>query len=134
MIDRWNHPGWKPPVAPFSHVVVDGSYAFLSGLLAADLPGGEAAIGDIRAETRLVMAAIGDLLARLDLSFADLVRVDVHLTDLEEMAEMNAVYAGYFSETALPARTCTESPKLFGGCRVEITAMARLRTPEARPD
>jgi 2-iminobutanoate/2-iminopropanoate deaminase len=50
---------------PFSHVVIDGSYAFLSGIVASDLPGGAAARGDVARETELVMAAVREALARI---------------------------------------------------------------------
>lgn len=128
MIRRMSHPRLTGSTAPFSHAVIDGTYAFLAGIVAADLPEGAAALGDIRAETQVVMAAICEFLESLGLSPQDIVRIDVHLTDLDEMAEMNAVYVGYFPDGALPARTCTQSAKLFGGSRVEITCQARLRS------
>ena len=127
MIRRVKHPRLPESTAPFSHAVIDGTYAFLAGVVAADLPEGEAALGDVRAETQVVMAAICEFLETLGLGPQDIVRVDVHLTDLDEMAEMNAVYVGFFPAGALPARTCTQSAKLFGGSRVEITCQARVR-------
>ena len=127
MIQRIDHPKLRASGAPFRHAVVDDRYAFLAGVVAADLPEGAGALGDVRAETRLVMAAICELLGTLGLGPEDIVRVDVHLVDLDEMAAMNEVYTGFFSGRALPARTCTESAKLYGGSRVEITCQARLR-------
>ena len=114
--------------------MLDPDYAHLSGLLAADLPNGAVAIGDVAAETELVMTAIGELLATVGLLFGDLVRVQVHLADLDDADAMNRVYASFFPDGALPARTCTESPKLHGGCRVEITATARRREAQQRRD
>ena len=128
MIRHLSHPRLPSSKAPYSHAVVDDRYAFLAGVVAADLPEGAASLGDIRAETKVVMSAICELLEALGLGPQDIVRVDVHLTDLDEMAEMNAVYVGFFPAGALPARTCTQSAKLFGGSRVEITCQARLRT------
>ena len=60
--------------APFSHAVIDDRYAHLSGIVAADVPGGAKAIGDVRDETRVVMKAIKALLAELDLGLEDVVR------------------------------------------------------------
>ena len=114
--------------------MLDGDYAHLSGLLAADLPDGAKAVGDVAAETAAVMTAIGEILASVGLETRDVVRVQVHLADLDEMAAMNRVYARFFPDGALPARTCTESPKLHGGCRVEITATARRRAFQKRRD
>jgi 2-iminobutanoate/2-iminopropanoate deaminase len=119
-------PGLATTGSPFSHVVVDGTYAFLSGIVASDLPGGAAAHGDIAREAGLVMAAIRDALAHIGLSMERIVRVEVHLTDISRMAEFDRVYGQFFPNCALPARTCTQSGGLAGGSNLEITVMARL--------
>ena len=112
--------------APLSHVVVDGSYAFLSGVVASDLPGGAAAHGDIARETEIVMAAIRDALVQIGLGMERIVRVEVHLTDIRRMPEVDGVYRQFFPRGALPARTCTQSGGLAGGSSLEITVIARL--------
>ena len=127
MIRRRNDPALPPPSAPFSHLVEDPDYVHLSGLVASDLPGGAALVGDVAAETERVMTGIAALLETVGLELSDLVRVQVHLVELDEMPEMNRVYAKFFADGALPARTCTQSAKLADGCRVEITATARRR-------
>jgi 2-iminobutanoate/2-iminopropanoate deaminase len=119
-------PGLRPPSSPYAHAVLDGNYAFLSGVVASDIPGGAAAHGDIGRETEIVMTAIRDGLARLDLGMERIVRVDVHMTDLGRMVELDRVYARFFPDGAFPARTCTQSVGLAGGSNVEITVMARL--------
>ena len=58
---------------------------------------------------------------------SDIVRCDVHLTDLADMDAMNEAYGAYFEEGRCPARTTTQSGALFGGSKVEITVMARRR-------
>ena len=112
--------------SPYSHVVIDGSYAFLSGIVASDLPGGAAAHGDIARETEIVMAAIRDALVQIGLGMERIVRVEVHLTDNGRMPEVDRVYRQFFPRGALPARTCTQSDGLAGGSNLEITVMARL--------
>jgi 2-iminobutanoate/2-iminopropanoate deaminase len=110
---------------PLSHAVIDDRYVFISGLVAADVPGGDKAIGDVAAETRVVMEALEVLLSRLELSLAQVVRVTAHLTDLDEMPAFDRGYAAFFQHGQFPARTCVEVSRLVGGCRVEITATAR---------
>ncbi len=51
--------------APFSNMVLDDNYVFLSGLVAADVEAGLAVLGDIRAETEMVMATIKFLLGQV---------------------------------------------------------------------
>ena len=124
-IRRLAVPGLETAELPFSHLVLDDRYAFLSGIVASDVPGGAAARGDLAREAEVVMAAVRDALAHAGLAMDRVVRVDVHLTDLGAMAEFDRVYRRCFPEGALPARTCTESGALAGGCAVEVTVLAR---------
>ena len=113
--------------APFSQIVLDDCYAYFAGLVAADFPEGVAVLGDVAAETRVVMAAISEMLKEVGLGFEDVVKADVHLSDLSDFDAMDAAYREYFPPRVYPARTTTESPRLFGGSKVEMTVQARLR-------
>ena len=113
--------------APFSQIVLDDRYAFFAGLVAADFPHGLAVLGDVSAETSVVMGAISDMLKEVGLNFEDVVKAEVHLADLSDFDAMDAAYREYFPPKVYPARTTTESPKLFGGSKVEVTVQARLR-------
>ena len=113
--------------APFSQIVLDDRYAFFAGLVAADFPHGLAVLGDVSAEPRVVMGAISDMLKEVGLNFEDVVKTEVHLADLSDFDAMDAAYREYFLPKVYPARTTTESPKLFGGSKVEVTVQARLR-------
>jgi 2-iminobutanoate/2-iminopropanoate deaminase len=113
--------------APFSQVVLDDNYAFISGLVAADLSGSEAELGDITVETKAVLKAIDRILEEIGLDMGQIVRVDVHLVSLDDFAAMDAAYGEFFEEGKCPARTTTESHRLFGGSLVEITCMVRRR-------
>ncbi len=128
MLRHVNDPSLSTPTLPFSQIVLDENYAFLSGVVASEIPGGEEAIGDIAAETRAVMTSILKLLASIGLDMADVVRSDVHLVDFDEIEAMDTVYATFFAKGHFPARTTTQSDKLAGGGRVEITCMARRRS------
>ena len=113
--------------APFSQIVLDDRSAYFAGLVAADFPHGLAVLGDVSAETKAVMGAISDMLKEVGLSFEDVVKAEVHLADLNDFDAMDAAYREYFPPKVYPARTTTESPKLFGGSKVEVTMQARLR-------
>jgi 2-iminobutanoate/2-iminopropanoate deaminase len=54
------------------------------------------------------------------------VRVDVHLANLDDFDAMDAAYGEFFEAGEQPARTTTESRRLFGNSLVEITCQARL--------
>ena len=112
--------------APFSQVVMDDTYAHFAGLVAADFPEGQAVLGDVGGETRVVLAAIRSMLEEIGLDMDRIVRADVHLASLEDFDTMDDAYRDFFEQDHYPARTTTESPRLFHGSRVEITCMARL--------
>ena len=111
--------------APFSQVVLDDDYAFFSGLVAADFPAGSTVLGDVAAETRAVLEAIGAMLEELGLRRERIVRVDVHLADLDDFDAMDDAYREFFDNRDFPARTTVESRRLFGGSKVEITCQVR---------
>ena len=112
--------------APFSQVVIDDNYAFLSGLVAADFPEGQAVLGDVGKETRAILTATDVSLKEVGLDMGRIVRVEVHLANLDDFDAMDAAYGDFFEVDSCPARTTTESSRLFGGSLVEITCMARL--------
>ena len=105
--------------------MLDQHYAFLAGLVAADFPAGLGTLGDVGAETRAVLGAIGDILDELQLSKDNMVKVEVHLSDLDDFDAMDDAYREFFNADAYPARTTTESAHLFGGSKVEISCQVR---------
>ena len=128
MPEHIQHPTMLPREAPYSDIVRDEDTVFLAGIVATDMASGAEIVGDIAAETRLVMQTVQTLLASVGLGMDAIVRVDVHLTDLDDMDAMNAVYGSFFAEDKRPARTTTESARLAGGSNVKITCMARHRS------
>jgi 2-iminobutanoate/2-iminopropanoate deaminase len=112
--------------APFTQVVIDDTYAHLAGIVAADFPAGQAVLGDANRETKAIMSLISAILAELELDFKNLVRTDVHLANLDDFDAMDAAYREFFPTGQYPARTTTESRRLFGNSLVEVTCMARL--------
>jgi 2-iminobutanoate/2-iminopropanoate deaminase len=113
--------------APYSPMVLDENYAYLSGLVAADFPEGQAVLGNVASETQAVLTAIGRMLREFDLDMDRIVRVDVHLVTLDDFDAMDNAYREFFEKDKYPARTTTQSDGLFGGSLVEITCMARRR-------
>ena len=113
--------------APFSQVVLDDNYAYLSGLVAADFPEGLAVLGDVGNETRAIWNAIESSLKEVGLDLGQIVRVDVHLANLEDFDAMDAAYRDFSENGGYPARTTTESNRLFGGSLVEITCIAKRK-------
>jgi len=116
------------PSSPYNHVVEYDGLVCLAGQVAADSAEGRRALGNVAAETRAVMEQISRTLAERALSFADVLRVDIHLVDLGDMRIVDPIYGGYFAAGRYPARTCVEVRRLYGNSRIEVTMMARRNT------
>ena len=118
-----NDPTLPKPSFPGSHMVVDDHYMFISGLTVADLSNGEAARGDVKEETRLVMRELARMLEQEGGSLADVVRVDVHLTDLKQINALDSIYAEFFEPGPVRNKTVAFKPDV----RIGSAAQARVR-------
>ena len=104
-------------------VLVDGTL-YLSGQIGRDLKT-QKVPEDFEAEVRQVLDSIGIILREAKMNYADVVSVQIYLTDMELFSRMNAVYTTYF-KTDRPSRTTVGVVKLAApGARIEITVTAR---------
>ncbi len=118
----------KAPAAagPYSQARWCGQTLYISGQVGVD-PG----IGKLAGEATATQArrALDNLKAILEaagMSFADLVKVTIFLTDMGDFAEINGIYAGYFEGCPdLPARACIQVGALPLGAKFEVEGVAR---------
>jgi 2-iminobutanoate/2-iminopropanoate deaminase len=111
-------------VGPYSQAIRAGDFLFASGQIPLT-PKGELVTGGIEAQTGQVCENIKAVLDAAGASFSDVVKTTVFLTDMDNFAAVNAVYAEYF--TALPARSCVEVSKLPKNAAVEIEVVAFIK-------
>ena len=114
-------------IGPYSQAVsvpAAGRLVFCSGQIPLDPVTGEVVgAGDAAAETERVMRNLGAVLAAAGASFEAVVRTTIYLTDLQDFARVNEVYARYFPGPA-PARATVQVAALPRGVHVEIDAVA----------
>jgi 2-iminobutanoate/2-iminopropanoate deaminase len=114
-------------IGPYSQAVVvpvgDKRMVFCSGQIALDPATGNMLDGDVEAQTRLVLANLGAVLAAAGAGFADVVKTTIFLTSMNDFAKVNAIYAERFVHDP-PARATVEAAKLPRGALVEIDAIA----------
>ena len=109
------------PLSPA--VLVDGTL-YVSGQLGRDLKT-QKLPENFEAEVRQVLDSIGIILREAKMDYADVVSVQIYLTDMELFSRMNAVYTTYFKADR-PARTTVGVVKLAApGAHIEITVTAR---------
>lgn len=114
----------KAPAAlgPYSQAIMFNDTLYLSGQL-----GGNPATGELGAtveeQTRQALANLGAVLEEAGLSYNDIVKTTVLLSDIADFGAMNAIYAEYFTEDK-PARVCYQVAALPKNAKVEIDAIA----------
>lgn len=110
-------------VGPYSHAVRHGDLLFLSGQAPFDLATGKVVDGGIEAQTRQVFTNLNAVLTAAGSSFADVIKMNVYLTDLADFPTVNTIYAEHFTEP-YPARTTIAAAGLPLGAAVEIELTA----------
>jgi 2-iminobutanoate/2-iminopropanoate deaminase len=111
------------PVGPFSPAVRDGDRVYTSGQIAQDPATGKLIDGGVAAQTEQVLQNLEAILSAANKSLADVVKVNVYLTDMWNFAAMNEVYAKHFV-APYPARTTVAVAELPLGAVVEIEMIA----------
>ena len=111
-------------VGPYSHGIDAGDFIFLSGQTPLDPGTGKLLNGDIAAQTEQVFKNLSGVLKAVGLTFDNVQKVNVFLTDMNDFRAMNEVYKKQF-DIPYPARTTIGVASLPLGARVEIELIAK---------
>ena len=120
-----NPSGSPTAVGPYNHAVRTGDLLFCAGQIPLDPATGELVPGDIKAQTSRVLQNVKAILDDQKLTFANVVKTTVFLTDLADFAGMNEIYATCFTQDH-PARSTIQVAALPKGARVEIEVVAHF--------
>src|SRR5664279_1872285 len=112
-------------VGPYNHAVRVGHLLFCAGQIPISPADGSLISGDINAQTERVLENVKVILEDQKLTFANVVKSTVFLTDLANFAGMNEVYAKYFTDN-FPARSTIQVAGLPKGASVEIEVVAHF--------
>lgn len=112
-------------VGPYNHAVRIGDLLFCAGQIPIDPATGNLVSGDIKAQTERVLLNVKVILDDQKLSFANVVKSMVFLTDLANFAGMNEVYAKFFTDN-FPSRSTVQVAALPKGAGVEIEVIAHF--------
>ena len=114
------------PIGPYSQAIADAGLLFMSGQVRRKHDVTELEDG-VAEQTRQAIHNLQAVLAKRDLSLANVVKTTVFLADMEDFGAMNTVYMEMFGEDAAPARSTIEVSRLPLDALVEIDAIAVLR-------
>ena len=110
-------------IGPYSQAVRSGNFLFCSGQIPLDPQSGQVVSGDIATQTRRVLDNIRAVLKAEGLTFENIVKTTIFLTDLGDFQTVNEVYGSYFKQQP-PARSTVQISALPKGAKVEIEAIA----------
>ena len=115
------------PVGPYNQAVLVENWLYCSGQIALD-PSTGVMIGDgnIEEETKQVLRNLMAVVEAAGGKSSNVIRTTIYLTDLNDFAKVNTIYAETFSKTTSPARACVEVSNLPKGGKIEIDCIAWL--------
>lgn len=114
------------PVGPYNQAVIHNTTMYISGQIALDPITKELVINNLKKETMLVMNNLKAILESENLSFENVIKSTIFLSDMGSFNEVNEIYATFFKSGNEPARETVEVSKLPLGVNVEISMIASL--------
>jgi len=119
-----NSPNAPAPVGPYNHSVLANNTLYISGNIAINPDSGELVMDSIEEETHQVLKNLGAILKAAGMTYEDVLKCSVFVSDMKMYGRINAVYAEYFNEDTAPARELVEVANLPKFVNVEISAIA----------
>jgi 2-iminobutanoate/2-iminopropanoate deaminase len=112
-------------VGPYNHGVRLGDLLFCAGQIPIEPATGNLVAGDIKVQTQRVLENVKAILEDQKLTFENVIKSTVFLTNLADFGGMNEVYSNYFTAD-FPARSTIQVAALPKGANVEIEVIAHF--------
>lgn len=119
-----NTPNAPAPIGPYNQAILSGNTLYTSGQIALDPKTMELVTEDIQTETKQVMENLKAVLTAADMTFENVVKTSIFISDMNNFGAINSVYALYFDEASAPARETVEVANLPKFVNVEISMIA----------
>ena len=120
-----NTPSAPAPIGPYNQAILAGDMLFISGQICIDPSTGSLVNQDIQQETHQVMHNLRSILTAADMTFHNVVKTTIFITDMNRFSDINEVYGKYFdSNSSFPARETVAVSALPKFVNVEISMIA----------
>jgi 2-iminobutanoate/2-iminopropanoate deaminase len=117
-------PGQPEPISHYTDAVRAGHLVFISGCVPVDSEGRLVGEGDVVVQARQTLENVGAVLAAAGCSFADVAKVTIFLTNVDDRPRINPVRQEFFRNSR-PASTLVEVSRLaIPGAKIEVEAVA----------
>lgn len=114
------------PIGPYSQAIQAGNMLFISGQIAMNPETGSLDTDNLIKETHRVMTNLQGILEEAGAGFENVVKSSIFLSDMNDFAKVNEIYAGYFDTDTPPARETVQVSVLPKNVNVEISMIAVL--------
>ena len=114
------------PIGPYNQAVIANGFMYISGQVGMNPKTGKIIKDSISDETEQVMKNLSSILNEASISFENVVKSTIFLSDMNDFSLVNEVYGKYFDEDTAPARETVQVSKLPLGVNVEISMIALL--------
>ena len=112
------------PIGPYNQAVLVDNTLYTSGQIALNPVTMELVLDTIEIETTQVMENMKAVLEAANMTFADVVKASIFISDMNDFAKINTIYGSYFDEKTAPARETVQVAKLPRNVNVEISMIA----------
>ena len=112
------------PIGPYSQAILVGNTLYTSGQIALNPETGELVMDTIQEETTQVMENLKSVLEAADMTFENVIKSSIFISDMNSFKAINSVYSYYFEEAIAPARETVEVSNLPKFVNVEISMIA----------
>ncbi len=112
------------PIGPYNQAVLVGNTLYTSGQIAINPVNNELVLIDIETETKQVMENMKAVLEAAGMTFEDVIKSSIFISDMNDFAKINSVYGSYFDEKNAPARETVQVACLPKNVNVEISMIA----------
>jgi len=112
------------PIGPYNQAVLAGNTLYTSGQIAINPTTGDLVNDSIEIETKQVMENMKAVLTEAGMTFENVVKSSIFITDMNDFAKINSVYGSYFNAETAPARETVEVSNLPKFVNVEISMIA----------
>ena len=112
------------PIGPYNQAVLSGNTLYTSGQIALHPETGELVLDDIKTETKQVMENMKAVLQAADMTFENVIKTSIFISDMHNFSQINEIYAHYFNNDSAPARETVEVANLPKFVNVEISMIA----------
>jgi 2-iminobutanoate/2-iminopropanoate deaminase len=97
---------------------------YTSGQIAINPLTNELVLDNIETETKQVMENLKAVLEATEMTFENVIKVSIFISDMNNFSKINAIYGAYFNEATAPARETVQVAGLPKNVNVEISAIA----------